>query len=165
MSNPYAPPDPSTPRPEPRGRDVARRTSGSRPPQPQQPPPTPEQLADAGRAVMRFGLLMLAALLTSRLPVPWQVASPVFALAAVVVGLRSVVRVRRAGVRGVLPAMLGGGIALSVVLLLSSLTMLALWPAQVERQQCLDSALTIAAQEQCERAFQEAVTERAEPTG
>ena len=158
MNNPYSPPDPSKPRPTPPTREV-----GPRPPTPRRPDlpkPTPEQLAETSGAVLRFGLLMLAALLTSRLPVPWQVASPVFALAAVIFGVRSIVRVRRTGIRGTLTAMLAGGVALSVVLLLSSLTMLSLWSAQVDRDRCLGSALTISAKEQCERTFQDAVTQR-----
>ncbi|MBZ2197703.1 hypothetical protein [Occultella gossypii] len=167
MSNPYAPPDPSRPKPDP-DRHSARRPglpSGARigtdrRAEPPRPAPTPEQLIEISRSVMFFGLLLLAAVLTSGLPIPWQVAAPVFAAGAIVVGLRTMGRIRRAGVRGMISVFLTGGMVLSALMLFSSVTLLSLWPAQVERQQCLDSALTIAAQDRCEQQFSEAVAER-----
>ncbi|TDE97582.1 hypothetical protein EXU48_05215 [Occultella glacieicola] len=167
MSNPYAPPDPSRPKPDPDRHNLRRpdRPPGGllrpgRPPEEPRPAPSPEQLVEISRSVMFFGLLLLAAVLTSGLPIPWQVAAPLFAGGAIVIGLRTLGKIRRFGVRGMITVFLTGGMVLSALLLFSSVTLLSLWPAQVERQQCLDSALTIAAQDRCEQRFNEAVADR-----
>ena len=60
----------------------------------------------------------------------------------------------RARSRGLAPLLAAGlVIALSWTLLLS--VQLALWPAQQEKQECLERALTIGATSACEREFEQ----------
>lgn len=169
MSNPYAPPPGGsgarTPgaagRPDGRP-DGPQGPPGHDPGPAPRPPADPEVIRAASRQVMHFGLLILATLLTASLALPWQAAALAFAIAAVVVGIRALRAVWRAGLRGTLVPVLAVGLALAALMSLSLLTMLALWPIQVERQDCLRDALTIAARETCETQFQEALAERLE---
>ena len=52
------------------------------------------------------------------------------------------------------------GVAIGGFVGLGMLSLLALWPQQLERQQCLAGAVTISATRQCEADFREAVDER-----
>lgn len=179
MSNPYAPPDPASRPPEQRdhtgpderGPDDA--GPGDRGPgatddpgrpgrsgRPERPRPTPEQLASVSRSVLHFGLFMLAAVLTMQVDLPWQLMSLAFAIGAVVVGVRALVRVFKEQIRGGLVVLLVFGLMLSGLLVVTTLGSLAVWNEQVERQQCLRSAITVSAQDRCERLYQEAVEER-----
>ncbi|WP_199424672.1 hypothetical protein [Actinotalea solisilvae] len=134
--------------------------TGVRPPAPPRPPvqparSDPEAVRRASRQVMHFGLLLLGTLVVSPLGLAGQVASLALAVAAVVVGIRALLAVWRAGVRGALVPVLGVGLGFALVLVLSLATMLALWPLQAELQECLGDALTISAREQCQDDFQE----------
>jgi len=103
---------------------------------------------------MNFGVLMLATLLVSSLPLPWQAAALLFAVAALVEGVRGLRSAWTSGVRGALVPMLVMGIGAASLLTVGTAGMLALWPIQMEHQTCLRDALTIASQEQCENAYQ-----------
>ncbi|WP_024287077.1 hypothetical protein [Cellulomonas sp. KRMCY2] len=127
-----------------------------------QRPADPEAVRAASRQVMHFGLLILATLLTASLTLPWQAAALAFAIGAIVVGIRAIRTVWRAGMRGTLVPVLAVGLALAALMSLSLVTMLALWPLQVDRQDCLRGALTISVREGCETAFQDALTARLE---
>lgn len=206
MSNPYAPPDPSS-RPDPsqarpdddathHGGGGTGRGSGSgdggdggagsgnggpdggrpgnggsggrsgrnpnKPQKTERPQPTPEQAAATSRSVLHFGLLMLGAVLTMQLDLPWQLASIAFAVAAVVVGVRAMVRALKEGQRGGIAALLVFGLVLSGMLVVSTISSLVLWNETMERQQCLNSAITVTAQERCEQAYQESIDDRFE---
>lgn len=178
MSNPYAPPDPSSRadhETKPADDAAHRGGPGGSPQRPQQqgpqqqrpqkqprPQPTPEQLAATSRSVLHFGLLMLGAVLLMQVDLPWQLAAIAFAVAAVVVGVRTLVRILRQGQRGGIAALLIFGLVLSGMLVVSATTSLALWNEQMERQECLNSAITVTAQERCERAYEEAIEDRFE---
>ncbi len=146
---------PGTPRPA-----GAQASPPQGPPDPTRPPPDPDAVRGASRQVMHFGLIMLASLVTAALPLPWQAAALVFALGAIVVGIRAMRAVWRSGVRGALVPVLGVGLVFAALMSISLATMLALWPLQVQRQDCLRDALTISAREACEVQFQDALTER-----
>ncbi|WP_250448645.1 hypothetical protein, partial [Actinotalea sp. C106] len=126
------------------------------------PPVDPEAAREASRQVMHFGLMMLATILAVSLPLPWQAAALAFALGAVVLGIRALRAVWRSGLRGALVAILGFGLGLAALLTLSLVTMLALWPVQMERQSCLRDALTISATTACEDQFQQRLDETLE---
>ncbi|NCT89588.1 hypothetical protein GXB85_01270 [Cellulomonas sp. APG4] len=131
---------------------------GPRGPGPQpRPPVDPEAARAASRRVLHFGLLMLATLLTSTLPLPWQVATLVFAVLAFVVGVRALVQVWRSGLRGALVSVLAVGLAFAALLAASTAGLIALWPVQMERQECLQDALTISATEKCESDYRDAL--------
>ena len=183
MSNPYAPPS-SGERPAPAGSppersDAAPGTTsgpdagpgpwpaesdypggpggpgGKVPPR----PPDPVAVREASRRVLHFGLLMLTSLVTASLPFPWQAAALVFAVAALVIGVRALVAVWRAGLRGALVPVLAIGLFFAAMLSASLTMMLALWPIQVENQQCLRDALTISAREACAEELQDSLDE------
>lgn len=111
---------------------------------------------------MHFGVLLIAGMLTSTLPVPLQLAGVAFLVAAIVVGIVALRAVWRSGVRGSLPIVLATGLGLAAVMTLSSVALLALWPVQAERQECLRDALTISAREACEAQFQDSLDDLVE---
>jgi len=133
---------------------------GPRGERPEPPAPDSPIVRASSRRVLHFLALLLAAVLTSALPLPWQVGALVFVVAAVVVGLRALVLAWSGGIRGGLVVMLTVGVAVAGFVSLGMLSLLALWPQQLERQQCLAGAVTISANRQCEVEFQRAVEER-----
>lgn len=132
--------------------------TGVRPPAPART--GPEAVRRASRQVMHFGLLVLATIVVAPLALPGQVASLLLAVAAVVVGIRALLAVVRAGMRGVLVPLLGLGLGFALIMVLSLATMLALWPLQEELRRCLGDALTISAKEQCQDDFQQRLQDR-----
>ena len=109
-------------------------------------------------------MLMLASLVTAPLPLPWQVGSLAFSVAAVVVGVRALLAVRRAGMKGaILPAVTVGLLFAAALSGFAALT-LALWPQQSAYQRCRADALTISAQETCDAHYVRALRDRLMPT-
>lgn len=157
VSNPYAPPDPNKPRTAPpRQPLVQRRGSGTPPPAPD---PTPEQLREVNRGVMRYGLLMVLALMGGLLPIPWQAIGPIAGLVALVSGGKLLVRVLQLRWRGMLAPLLVGGLLLTALTTMASMTQLALfWDEQSAYQDCREQAITIAAQDRCLADYQDAIT-------
>lgn len=160
VSNPYAPPDPNKPRPQ--RPPVPPRQQLARPPSrvPEPPPQlTPEQVRSVTSRVMLFGLAMLATLLANELPMPIRVLAPLVGVGAFVYGLRTLSRVRALRWRGMLTPMLIGGLVLTGLTTTSTTTQLTLfWDELSAYQECRDRALTIAAQDRCERERDEAMT-------
>ncbi len=113
--------------------------------------------------MLHFGVLLLAAVLTSTLPLPWQAASLAFVVAALVVGIRAFVLALRGGVRGVVLPMLGLGLASAGLVAVTVLSLLVVWPQQLRRQDCLANAVTISATERCEAEFRRSLEERLDP--
>lgn len=126
------------------------------------PPPDPESARAANRLIMHFVLLMLAALVTMALPLPWQAAALAFVVGAIVVGVRALRAAWRPGLRERLAPLLIFLLGFATLLALSLGLMLAFWPVQIERQQCLARAVTISAREACDARYQEALNERLE---
>ncbi|WP_146900108.1 hypothetical protein [Cellulomonas aerilata] len=115
------------------------------------------------RRLLHFGVLLLAAVLTSTLPLPWQAGSLAFVVAAIVVGIRAFVQAWRGGIRGAILPMLALGVASAGLVALTVLSLLVVWPQQMQRQDCLAGAVTIAATERCEADFRRAVESRLDP--
>lgn len=156
--NPFATPKGPV-QPPKAGRNVQRPQIPG-PPTPQRTPRPPREvdpeLAQLGRRrLLHFASLMLLGLLSSNLPLPWQIIATVSFLAAIIAGVRALIALWKAHVRGAVLPMLVMGLSMSGILLASSVTLLALWPVQMERQDCLHRAITVAAQEQCETAFED----------
>jgi hypothetical protein len=103
---------------------------------------------------------MLAGLLTMNLPVPWLVGSLGFTLCAVVVGYRALRFAWRSGLRDQMAPLLMFGLTFAMLVGMSSGGRLAMWPVEVEHQECLRRAVTISANERCEVAYQDALKER-----
>jgi len=156
--NPFATPKGPV-QPPKSGRNVPRREIPG-PPTPQRTPRPPREVdpekAQLGRRrLLHFASLMLLGLLSSNLPLPWQIIATVAFLAALIVGIRALITLWKAHVRGAVLPMITMGLVISGILLASSVTLLALWPMQMERQNCLHRAITVSAQEQCETAFED----------
>ncbi len=108
-----------------------------------------------------FMTLLVATLVCSFLPLPFALAGIVFGVWGVVQGLRvlgRLARARSAGRRvgGHLAVALGLGAMIVVVLELGGQAVY-LRPS-LDRQDCLDGATTLAAQQDCDRAFTRRVT-------
>lgn len=158
--------DPSTPpqRPikPPQGGPYAPRSGIPGAPTPQRTPRPPREvdpkLAEQGqRRLLHFAFLMLVGLLSSNLPLPWQILASLAYIAALVTGIRALISLWKAQVRGIALPMAIVGLIISGVLLATSLSLLALWPIQMERQDCLRRAVTISSEEQCEQDFEDSL--------
>jgi hypothetical protein len=156
VGNPYAPPEPGhrvPPRP-------ATPPAPSPPPQRARPPADPAAARETARAVTRFAAFMLAAMLCLQLPVPWQAAGIAFTAGGLVTGVTAVRRAVAARLGAGLLGFLGVGLAVGVVMLLLQVAAIALWPAAFELQECRRDALTLRAQEQCQRGYERWIEER-----
>jgi hypothetical protein len=84
----------------------------------------------------------------------------VLALATMVFGVRALVAVRRARLRGPVLAVTVGATLVAGLMMLDVLAALVLWPLPLQAQQCSRDALTISAKNLCDAQFQRGVTER-----
>lgn len=182
MGNPYAPKPPGTPPPDPRrfqpqapatdddghlptrtdpadGPPVHGPGPDSRAPHETRPPVDPDAARQATRSVMHFGLIMLASLLTTSLALPWRLVSVAIGLLALVVGIRALRRIWRAGLRGFIVVALSAGVVMTFALALTTLAVIPVWQIEMDRQSCLDEAITIAATTACESDYATAITE------
>jgi hypothetical protein len=128
------------------------------PPRPEVPtvvaPPDPEVQARTLRRTRLFGVLVLGSILVATLPLPWQAAALLFAIAALGVGIWALLGAVRGRTRGLVPLLsVGVVVALSWTLILG--VQLALWPVQQDRQDCLRGALTISATNACEQQYEQ----------
>jgi hypothetical protein len=160
VGNPYAPPEPGRPLPDPPPRPPA--PARRRDPKPPLPPPDPAALRAASRLVLRFALLMLAGLLCLQLPVPWQAAGILFTGAGLVVGVVALRRVVRARLRSGLLVSLGLGLAMGSLMMLFHVALLAVWPAAFELQECRSKALTLNAEQACQDDYERWIRERSQ---
>jgi hypothetical protein len=124
------------------------------------PAPDAEAAARVSRLAGTFGVLVLASLLVATRPMPWRLASAVFATLAVVWGVRALRTAMRAGFRGGLPAMLGIGVAVAAGWALLSLFPLLAWDATRSNQECVARALTVTANAECLQQFHRDVERR-----
>ncbi|RHA44393.1 hypothetical protein [Cellulomonas rhizosphaerae] len=127
--------------------------------QPQQRPepvPTDPEGAERARKLARnFGIFLLAGVVLSTIRAPWQAVALPFVVVAIVYAIRALVAAARAHVRGALVPMLAGGIAIAAFWAFVTITMLALWPLQSDREECLAGALTVTATAECNQTFED----------
>ncbi|QJW37481.1 hypothetical protein [Cellulosimicrobium protaetiae] len=152
---PDVPPSGTTPPPGPPGTGwpapLVTDPQADRRPAPNEPPePDPELARAATRRVLHFGLLLLAVIVVSTMPFPWQAVSLALAVGAIVVGIRALLAVWRARVRGALVPALGIGVGLSAMLALQMVSTLVTWDVALAHQQCLDGAITVSAEKRCD---------------
>ena len=114
--------------------------------------------------MLAFGLLTIGVVLATGLPLPWQVLGMALCVVALVQGVRALRAVLRAGARRMLPAVTIG-LAVCALFAVSSVSVLATWPVQVARQDCLERALTISARETCEAEYRQALEDLVSPPG
>ncbi|WP_148076582.1 cytochrome d ubiquinol oxidase subunit II [Cellulomonas sp. PhB150] len=121
-----------------------------------EPLPTDPAGAERARTLARtFGLYLLAAVVLSTIRAPWQAVALPFVVVAIVYAIRALVTATRAHVRGALVPMLAGGIAIAAFWAFVTAGMLALWPLQADREECLAGALTISATAECNQTFEQ----------
>jgi hypothetical protein len=120
------------------------------------PPIDPDTLRATTRQVLHFGLLMLVTLVTSSLAFPWRVASLFFAVVTIVFGVRALRAVWRARLGGALLPAVAVGLGLTMTMSLSMLGGLAMWDVELDHQRCLDSAITVSAQQECAASYEQA---------
>lgn len=169
MSDPYAPPGsqrgtggvPGGPGgdgvPDPRER--RRQLPPSVPHRPsERRPPDPEGQVRTAKLGMRFSLSVLAGLVaTMYLPLPWSAAGPVFVLVGVTFGVLALVSAARARLPWPSYVTLGAGMALAGVLLLVQAATLVFWQASSQWQECRDTAVTRAGQQECRAQYEQSV--------
>lgn len=174
VSNPYAPPKEGAARPDlrpeaPRApRDPGGRAGGPgprsprdpRPPAPPREPPDPDQVRRASRQLLHFWLLVLGAVVTFNLPLPWKAGALVLVGAALVVGGLALVTTWRARLPGLMLPMIVAGLGFAGLTGAAALSTIAMWPLVQDREECLRGALTVSAQAECEQAFQDGLAER-----
>lgn len=144
-------------RPGRAGRSVPR---PARPPAPPAPPVDPAVAERLNRLVRTFVLLIIGALLTAMLALPWRLGSLALAVAAIVVGVVALRRAWRPGLREQVAPLLVFGLAFAVLMSMSMAGTLILWPVEVAHQECLGRAVTIGARAECEQTYQDALQER-----
>lgn len=180
VSNPYAPPEdrPRQPDGEQSGAPVQDQRPQHYPPYPpqvwQQGPPAPapapaptdpEGAARAGRIARLFALTVLASVLVSLLRLPFSLIAAVLGLAAIGIGVWALIVAGRARVRGSLPIMLTAGLVVAFLWSMAMASPLFALQAELDRQTCLDGALTVSAQTTCEAEYQKALKEQRERLG
>jgi len=109
------------------------------------------------RRVVYLGLLMFGTLACSSLPLPWQMGGLAFAGAAIVVGVMALRSLRRAHVRGILPAVVVLALVFSGLSALSYGATAFFWTVSMQRQDCLRDAITVSAQAKCETDYRDAL--------
>ena len=108
---------------------------------------------------MLFVMLMGASVILTFLPMPWSSVSAVTAIAAIVVGIMTMVAMRRTATMGLWILMIMGlGLAGSMTLVAAGSAVLH--EEFAERQECQRYALTLKAERACETAFEEASAAR-----
>ena len=119
-----------------------------------------EQLKELGRSLAWFAGAMLLTFLTSQLPLPGGAIAPVFGILTIVLGVRAIVRSRRVSTRNLLTPMAVVGIVLALLLTIGGISRVALWPIEVDKQECLRLAITNSARSECLQQYNDALQER-----
>lgn len=124
-------------------------------PPPPAPTPPPEVLARIGRLVRQFGVWLVAGVVVGLLPLPWRLATVAFLVGAGWAGVRALVAVGTARLRGGLLPLLTAGLVMVGILLVGTFGSLLTWDLDTDRQACLQGALTRSAEAACERAYRD----------
>lgn len=113
------------------------------------PKPTKEQSRSAAGFLRMFAALLIATLFTSNLALPWKLVPLALGVAAVVVGIIALVKQVRYGLRPFVRVATSVGLATAVFMTIGLAAMVSLWPMTQKYESCMDSALTLKAQEGC----------------
>lgn len=119
----------------------------------------------ASRQVMQFAVAMLVVLLTTGLPLPWNLLGLIVAVVAIVLGIRALVSNWRAGSRGLLFFILLVSVGLTGMMAIGAGGRLAFWDAMTAHQNCVGQALTVEAQDQCVADYKSDVEKRLQELG
>ena len=122
-------------------------------PAPQKTPATDEQKQDTRGYLRIFLALVVAVLLTSGLALPWKLVPLALALAAVVVGVLTLIKVVRFGMGPAQMFITALGLAASVVMTLGLGLAVATWDSTQKLEDCMSNALTMQAKQECQSEF------------
>lgn len=122
-------------------------------PGPGKPAPTKEQSRSAAGYLRIFAALLLAMLFTSNLALPWKLVPLALGVAAVVVGIIALVKQIRYGLRPFVRVATSMGLAAAFFMTIGLAAMVSLWPMTEKYEACMDSALTLKAQEGCTQDY------------
>ncbi|WAP51271.1 hypothetical protein OL239_15710 [Arthrobacter sp. ATA002] len=122
-------------------------------PAPQKTPATDEQKQSTRSYLRIFVALVVAVLLTSGLALPWKLVPLALALAAVVVGILTLIKVVRYGIGAPQMFITSLGLAASAVMALGLGLAVATWDNTEKLENCMGRALTVQAQDECQSEF------------
>lgn len=119
------------------------------PPATRKPEPTEAQSKEARSYMWVFIALLLGLLLSSDLMLPWKLLPLMLGIAAVVVGIITLVKVIRFGLGAFMRIVVSMGLAATAFMTLGLAAQVALWPLTAKYETCMQSALTVQATEAC----------------
>ncbi|WP_156043651.1 hypothetical protein [Cellulomonas sp. URHE0023] len=165
MSNPYAPPEDRPRQPGGEQSDAPTQDQGRQPsaheawqhgsptPVRSRVPTDPAGAARAARIARAFALTVLASVLVSMMRLPYSLAAGALGLVALGIGVWALVVAGRAHVRGTLPVMLTAGLGIALLWSMATAAPLFALQTELDRQACLDGALTVSARTACEADY------------
>lgn len=118
-----------------------------------------EELKNASSTTFRFGAVLILALLSTQLPVPYMVIAPLFIGAAIYMGVVALRRSWAISPRNLMTPLLIAGIFMAAMMSVTAVSKFVLWPVEVEHQECVRLALTNSAKDECEVTYRDAVAE------
>ena len=107
--------------------------------------------------VLRFALLLLAAVLASSLPLPGLVVAVPLIAGVIWTGISLLRRPKRPGAP-TWTTFTVVGFGVTAMISLGVVTSIATWNARIDYQTCMDRALTSSAQTQCQAEYTERIT-------
>lgn len=128
-------------------------TPSPSPQTPQKKTATEEQVHGARGYLRIFVALVLALVLTSGLALPWKLVPLALGVAAVVVGILTLVKVRRYGLGRVPLFVTSLGLVATLVMTAGLGLAVITWDQTQKLESCMASALTMQAQEKCRTDF------------
>ncbi|MHA7263603.1 hypothetical protein ACX80W_10420 [Arthrobacter sp. TMN-37] len=97
-----------------------------------------------------FLVTLVTAVVTSSLDLPFKVLGLVFSTAAFVLGILALVRAVRSRLGGFVRLTAAVGVGIAGFLALSTALLIALWPVTENYEDCIDTALTLEAERECQ---------------
>ncbi|GAA1345820.1 hypothetical protein [Arthrobacter roseus] len=117
--------------------------------------PSPDQeQALRGRTLLRwFMVFFVLMLITGTLPLPWKVLGLATGIAAVVMGIFTLVHLFRFKRSRILKVTTVLGLVITLLSTLGTGAMVALWPFTADYEQCMELALTIETKAECQENY------------
>ncbi len=117
------------------------------------PSPDQEQVLK-GRTLLRwFMVFFVLMLITGTLPLPWKVLGLATGIAAVVMGILTLVHLFRYKLSRILKVTATLGLIITLLSTLSTGAMIVLWPFTADYEQCMELALTIETKAECQENY------------
>lgn len=121
--------------------------------------PTPEEIEafkTTQRPILIFAGLMVLALFSTGLPLPWGVAGLVFVAAALAAGIRAFIVVMRSRRGGIMLPVIGLLVVFTLALGAQTGLQIVLWQPTMDHQECVANAITVEAADACAAEYKKA---------